>query len=166
MKKLLPILVVLALIGGGAYLYFNQTSSENGSLKDTVKEKFEGSLETAVSRGVPVKCEWEDEDVKVTTWVKGENIYSETVSEGEMQYAIMKDNCTWTWGEASEQAVKFCFDEVDYEDFDPTGMEDYQAPEGVEDIPEETAAPEYSCVPTTISDDKFDPPSDVNFMSF
>lgn len=165
LKKLLPIIIVLVLIGAGAYFYFNRSGGQTGGLPGT-SEMFQGSLETAVSRGAPFKCEWESEGTKVTTYVKGEKIYSEAQSDGKMQYSIMKDNCTWSWGDEVDQAVKFCFEETDYSDFDPTQTVDYEAPEGVEYEEQETEAPEYNCVPTTISDSKFDPPTDVNFMTF
>jgi hypothetical protein len=165
-KKLLPIIIVLAILGGGAYLYFNQGTSDKGGIKEAVQEQFEGSLETAVSKGIPVKCEWEDEDAKVTTYIKDGKIYSETLSEGKMQYAIVNDNCTWTWDEKGEQAVKYCFEEIDYTDLDPAAVEETSMPEGMESQTQEEETADYNCVPTVVSDDKFDPPSDVNFMSF
>lgn len=165
MKKLLPIIVVLVIIAGGAYFYFNRSGGQTGELPAT-SDVFQGSLEMAVSRGIPVKCEWEDEGVKATTYIKGENIYSETLVEGATQYAIMKDNCTWTWDSTGEQALKFCSDETDYSDFDPAADMGEEVIDVEPNAPVETTAPEYNCVPTTVSDSMFEPPADVEFMSF
>lgn len=85
-----------------------------------------------------------------------------------MQYAILKDNCTWSWGEGDAPSVKYCFDEVDYSDFDPTEPVETTAPEGMmgETQEQEVESPVYDCAPATIPDSMFEPPSDVEFMSF
>jgi hypothetical protein len=160
-KKLLPIILVIAVVGIGAYLYLNK-GGQTGGLPSS-GEIFQGTLKTAVSKGIPFKCEMEGEDGEVvTTWVKGEKMYAESKVEGKMQYTILKDNCTWSWDETGQQAVKYCFEQVDYEDFNPTSTETTTQ----ETETTEAQTPEYNCVPTTISDSKFDPPSDINFMSF
>lgn len=161
MKKLLPIIIVLALIGG--IYYFFTRGGQTGNLSSTT-EMFQGSLEMAVSRGVPLKCEWEDEGMKATTYVKGETIYTETQTEGTTQYAIVKDNCTWSWSSAGEQAVKFCSEDIDYSEYEPE-VEVDDSDVGEDEVVE-TEAPQYNCVPTAVSDSMFEPPTDIDFVSY
>jgi hypothetical protein len=164
LKNLLPIIIVLALIGGG--YYFFTRGGQTGETPSTA-EMFQGSLETAIQRGTPLKCEWEDEGVVATTYVKGEMVYTETVTDGVTQYSIYKDNCSWSWNSTGDQAIKFCSDDLDYTGYEADGdMGDYDTGDTGDDEVTETEVPQYNCAPTTVSDSMFEPPADVEFTSF
>ena len=165
MKKLLPIVLVVALIviGGGAYLFMNQgkTTVPSGSgtpaSKSAKSDTFMGTLKEAVALGVGMKCTYKVEGNEYEGYVKGEN-YKGTIktAEGKEGGVIMKDNCMWTWTEGESQGVKFCYDETDVET-EETDV--WEQPQG-------TVGPDitYSCVPFAVTDAQFTPPADVNFL--
>jgi hypothetical protein len=163
LKKFLPIILIVAVIGIGAYFYFGNkgTSLPGGS---TTSDIFKGTLETAVQKGVPLKCEFKSDDNNYGTyWVKGESSYGEIISEGKTGYVIIKDNCMWSWTQGEAQGVKTCFEEFDYSSVEAPDYGDLDTP-----VATDVSEPEgdYSCSPAVISDSKFEAPSDINFMSF
>ena len=64
---------------------------------------------------------------------------------------IIKDNCMWSWSEGESQGMKTCFDAAEQDIWDePQGA-------SASDV-------EYHCVPTVITDAKFIPPTNIEFM--
>ncbi len=66
----------------------------------------------------------------------------------------MKDNCMWTWSEDEAQGMKICFEETD-----PEATDIWEQPEG-------TVGTDmtYTCLPAAVTEAKFTPPTDVEFM--
>lgn len=155
-KKLLPVVLVVVAAAVGAYFFLGRGKTPGLSVPGT-SGVFEGSLATAVSKGVPLKCEWKQDDANFgTTWVKGEKLYAEMTAGGKVGYMIAKDNCTWTW-DATKKGAKFCVEKVNYDELTSTsaeGGETKEAPTG--------EMPSYKCSPAAIQDSRFDVPSDVD----
>ena len=152
MKKFLPIiLVAIAAAVGGLYLL---GSTQPG------KEGFSGSLTDALSLGKAMKCTWEDGGTSGTMYIKGkEKLYAEIVTAGEIGYMISADNCLYSW-ESESQGVKLCFTPAEgEEDLDFTQMAKEAEVSLEDDI-------EYNCEDTVISDSKFTPPTNVEFITF
>lgn len=165
MKKFLPIILILVVVGAGAYFYMGKKGTSSLPGESTTSDVFQGSLELAVQKGVPLKCEFKDDEGNSGTyWVKGKNSYGEMTSEGKTGYVIVKDNCMWSWSKEEAQGVKTCFEEFDYSSVNtPSGAGEMDT---TVETTEQTPTQDYSCGPTVISDSKFEAPSNINFLSF
>jgi len=162
----LIIVVSLAVLLSGCSLLQGQkaatSESADGQGIGQSQGPFAGSLQAAVKLGVPMKCTYKVADTEVEGWIKGKKYRGKIKNQqGQTAEVVMKDDCMWTWSEGENQGVKMCFDFEEGKDmWDPDAWkmegEEYQdvTPPDVE----------YRCAPTVVSDAKFNPPSDVQFM--
>lgn len=169
MNKALPIIIVLAILGVGAYFFLGrgETAMPSDSVtvsqeETSVGESFTGSLKEAIALGVGMRCTYMFEGNEYEGVVKGENYRGEMVTaDGKLSSVIVKDNCMWTWEQGGSQGMTFCTEEVQMDD-------EYEDSEGssIWDQPESGSAPDvdYKCSPATVSDSEFTPPSDVEFF--
>lgn len=171
MKKLLPIIIVILVVGGlGGYLLFQRdglpSMSDQAEVVDQEDwisdieeegETFTGSLENMIGLNIPLRCTWSQEDASGTTWVKGRQFYTEVESQGQESQIIFKDDCMWAWSESEERGMKMCFDADQAEEIIS----------GEADTPEATQLPtdmSFNCRPAAITDARFNPPTDVQFI--
>lgn len=156
MKKLLPVVLVVAVVAVGAYFFLGKGKTPGLTIPGK-EEVFEGSLAVAVQKGVPLKCEWNQDNANYgTTWVKGQNVYAEVTTGGKMGYMVAKDNCAWTW-DSSKKGVKVCSEEVNYDELTNTTPVTNETAEG-----SAGSMPSYKCSPAVIQDSRFEVPSDVS----
>ena len=104
-----------------------------------------------------MKCTYSIEGNEYVGYVKGKSWRGSMKSaDGKTSEVIMKDNCMWTWEEGVAQGMTTCFEPVE-------GEEDTDFWEGTESG---GTSPDvnYSCMPAVITDSKFDPPTNVEFM--
>ena len=159
MKKLLPIILVLVVVGVIVFIFMNRGSSDTSvdiTTSDSLtSDTFSGALKDAVKLGVAMKCTYKVEGNEYVSFIKGEN-YRGIIktTEGTTGEVIIKDNCMWTWSEEEVQGIKICFDESD-----PETADIWEQPQGAIG-PNIT----YTCLPTTVADTEFTPPSNINFM--
>ena len=157
MNKVIMGAIILILLGGGVWY---GAKSKKPATTETKIEEFTGNLKEAMAKNLPMKCEWSQDKNSGASYVKGKNIYVETMVEGKKGYMISKDNCTWTWGDQMPQGIKFCAE--------PT------KDEGAQNITEQPEAGtfktegvdwkmEYKCSPAFFGDEKFNLPSEVKF---
>ena len=148
----------LILLGLAAFLLTGcGTKKAAVKTEDTQNKEFSGTLQQAMKLGMPVKCEWKQNEDTGTSYVKGTNVYMEMTTQGKTGYVIWKDGCTWTWGQEQPQGTKICLDTTKpQESAGPQNTADFKA-QGV------NANVEYKCNPTLISDDKFNPPANIQF---
>ena len=182
MKKSLPIILVVLVVGGvGAYLFMNQSgqemmpkvldtaqqeqggedqqSIEDEGQKEVTKESYTGNLAMMVKLGVPLKCTFSQGDrYSGTMWVKGKNFYNEVTSEDETGKIIFKDDCMWSWSEGQEKGIKMCFDPDESSSIFSGDSETGQA-----NIPTNV---DFNCKPAVFTDAKFSVPSGVEFVDF
>lgn len=160
-KYTITLLVVSLLLTGcsaGQKAKPDDNSTSSGE-SNTSQEVFTGGLKAAMALGVPMTCSVTDADgTSITTFVKGDQYYAETNSNGLEGRIIVKDNCTWTWQPGMNQGFTGCFDPQEIHDTNETSSED-----SLDRIPEDV---DYQCRPAVIGDDKFTPPSDVAFTDF
>jgi hypothetical protein len=162
MKKLLPIVVVVAVVGVLGYVLLNQgtsdtsdTTTEVASQDSSAPDAFSGTLKDAVKLGIAMKCTYKVEGNEYESFIKGENYRGKIkTAEGKTGEVIMKNNCMWTWTEGEVQGIKTCFEVSDSETADV-----WEQPQGAVG-PDIT----YTCLPTAITDASFTPPSNVDFM--
>ncbi len=177
MKKWLPIIIggviVLILVGGG-WLYLRSRKNDEVGLppKETAPFTEEpaggeesmsitGKLEDLISLGQAVKCTWQDvQNNTGTSYVKGDKVYTESTVNGQTNYAILRDNCTYVWQESQPQGYKMCVDPEDIQD--ESAESETELPQGFS-VGNETVG--YTCVPQIINDSRFDLPSGVEFIN-
>jgi uncharacterized protein YxeA len=175
MKKSLPIILVVLVVGGvGAYLFMNQSgqemmpktpSQQQGQQEEkdmdtdqeAEKENYSGNLMKMINLGVPLKCTFSQGDrYSGTMWVKGKNFYNEVTSEEQIGRIIYKDDCMWSWAEGQEKGIKMCFDPDEAND-----VFSGEAETGQTNLPTDV---EFDCRPAVFTDAKFSVPSGVEFM--
>lgn len=118
------------------------------------EESYGGTLKKMWALGIPLKCTVKKDDFSSTGYIKGKNYYAEISQGGREGYLIMKDNCMWTWNKNEPQGFKMCSEPKEGEE--DSWMDMKGAPPS--DV-------EYHCSPAVITDAKFNPPSDVKFMT-
>jgi hypothetical protein len=171
MKKLLPIILIVLVLGGlAAYLLTQnkmlpekqtqRTKTEQEQLEqESIERNYTGTLKKIMGLGVSLKCTWSQGDnYSGTTWVKENKFYGEINSQGKTNQVIFKDDCMWTWTSAEEQGIKMCFQPEEAEEMISGEAE---ATEGGQTMPADV---NYSCQPAVFTDAKFNPPSDIEFM--
>lgn len=155
MKKILPILVILIAVGVGFYFLKTKDSSESvlTDLTEKKSELFSGSLKAAIELGIPMKCEYQVAEGKAEGYIKGQQWRGKMeFADGRKAEIIIKDNCMWSWVDTEDQGMKMCFDEAEQDIWD-------ESQEGsASDV-------EYFCVPAVVTDAKFIPPADIQFMT-
>jgi hypothetical protein len=153
MKKglIIKIVVVLAILGVGAYLLLSGGTvnfTGNGINISKTSTTFTGSIKAAVEKGIPLKCTMPKNaatGIEVTAgYIKGKRYYGEVIQNGKPGYIIMSDNCMYSWVKGTKEGAKICF-------------------EG--DIWEQQGSSNgnYDCKSAVFSDSIFTPPSDVTF---
>lgn len=140
----------------------SQDSVQNGGTKTTTMEEgsssdtFVGSLKEAIGMGVAMKCTYEVEGNEYEGYIKGKNYRGKMVNaEGQTGEVIVKENCMWSWSENQAQGVKTCIAD---EDMEEEGGDIWDQPDTVD------TSVNYKCLPTTVSDSMFTPPSDIQFL--
>ena len=167
MKKYLPIMVAVLVVGLGAGAYMltknKDTTKKEGitttsdlSDKEEAREEvgeFAGSLADAVNLGTAMKCSWKNDEKNMSeAYIKKDKIYYEVTVEGEKSFVISKDNCVWSWSE--NEGIKICYEEEEFEENKIPSSGGAQA-----------GGFEFKCAPTVINDSMFNEPSDVTFTN-
>jgi len=102
-----------------------------------------------------MKCTWKkDENNFGTAYMKNNKIYTEVTQASKKMYSLVVDNCNYSWEEGKTDGFKVCFEPEEGEEEMPTP----------EEFTWETPDIQYSCVKTVVSDSRFNPPANVNFM--
>lgn len=153
MKKILPIIVVVAIVGIGAYLLLTggSVSLTGGGINiSKTAETFSGTLKLAVEKGIPLKCTYKVNDQNFGTgYIKGKKYLGEGTINGQQGHVLLVDNCMWSWTEGKTQGAKMCFE--------PTNGKSIWDQQGAGDI-------QYTCSPAVITDAMFVPPTNIQFM--
>jgi hypothetical protein len=138
-------------------------TTQKESVKEESKEGLSGTIKELIGLGKSLKCTWnKDENFNSVGYIKGNKYYGEIERlDGENNkttgFIIIKDECMWSWEKNKAEGIKMCFDTSEME-----GTDDLS--KSIWDMDSSVTGTEYKCVPAIVSDSKFDPPSDVNFM--
>jgi hypothetical protein len=157
MKNIVPIVLIgLALVLVVGFLVLKKPTKPTVPAQISTEapaegETFVGKLKEAVMRGVPMKCTWKQGEYSGEGYIKGKQYFGEMRTPQAEGFVIMKNDCIWSWNKGETQGLKLCFEPTEEEeDF----WEVENAPTG-----------QYTCVPAAVTDSKFDPPANVNFLS-
>lgn len=182
MTKILIGVVVVALIGAGAWFVLNQPSDETPGVEservtqensdaDMMAEMENagfGSLASLFGRGENIRCDFtstfEGEEASGTFYTNGENFRVDSeysTADGVMTSSMINDGeYMYTWGQSPEgaMAVKMPILEAQGE-----GSVDYESDdnEASFDIDQQV---DYDCARWSVDASVFVPPSDVTFM--
>ncbi|MEA2020642.1 MAG: hypothetical protein U9M98_02895 [Patescibacteria group bacterium] len=172
MKKILLILVpVLVVAGVGAWYFLGRSGGQPVTVRGPSSQSeraqesktYTGTLQKMVGLGMSLKCTWEAEGNSGTSWVKGDQTYTEVNAEGQVAKVIAKDDCMWSWSEGQAKGIKMCYDtsEAMYAEGESDTGDGSTSEVGAVKPPTDV---QYNCRPATVSAGKFNPPSNVEFM--
>lgn len=153
-KKILIFSLSALVLTGCTKSSDQNTVPEAGTQKSepNQEEKYEGKdLKSLISLGKALKCSYEVAGNSYEGYVKGKQWRGEFKNaEGKKgEIIITKEGCIYNWDPETKKGIKMCLDPEEVWD-------DESAQIGIQD--------NYICRPAVISDAKFDPPSDVNFI--
>ncbi|MFC1727483.1 hypothetical protein ACFL0Y_03090 [Patescibacteria group bacterium] len=173
-SKMLPVIIgAVVLIGGGALVLFFLKPGQNDSpqvgqkLEQVSKEEtkpsaqgtdenFSGKLKDALILGKSMKCQWNnDQGSSGVTYIKNNMVYAEMTINDQKVYVLSKDRCTYIWNDGQDKGSKFCAEPEEGEE------EEMEMPEA---FSWEVPGVSYQCTPTTVSDQRFSPPTTVDFL--
>jgi len=161
-KIVIVVVVLLLLLGGYFYMQSKQGGLTNlGQPGSSQTSEFVGSIMEAMGRNVPMKCTWTSGADSAEIYVKGEMMYTQSTTDGKLGYMVRKDGCNYIWGDQMEQGVKMC---IDLEASTAPLASGYTTPAGQAEVSGPDLNASYRCLPTVVSDDKFNPPTDVQFQ--
>lgn len=165
MKKILPVLVVLFLLGIGGYFFMSSKGTLPKTPINTGKSNVFESIQDALSKSLSLKCVYKDEKgVQTITYIKGGavRVNMEGIKDNEQPSSIiLKDKKMYMWNEISKTGFTYTITEpvvtpgtdkapaVDNKDASVlAGIEKYKD----------------SCKTEVVADSFFVPPVDVKFQ--
>jgi hypothetical protein len=115
-------------------------------------------LSAAISAGVGYKCTYTYQDITTESFVKGKKFLSKSNVNGQTGNALSDGVWMYSWSDGQQQGFKFNLADM---------QKNAQATQGGQKTPsmDEIAqsASHVQCVPATLIDSQFNPPSDVEF---
>ncbi len=168
MKKIVPVLVIVLILGVGGYFYMSSkgmlpkapigTSNNVGSNVFT-------SIKDALSQSLSLKCVYKDErGIQTTTYIKGGavRVTMEGVKEKDQpNNIILKDKKMYMWDETSKAGFTFAMMEPVITPGQEVEVKKSQDAEVLSEIEKY----KDSCKATVIADSFFTPPTDVKFQN-
>lgn len=166
MKKILPVLVVLILLGVGGYFYMGSkritpSNSTGGNVFTSIKD--------ALSKSMSLKCVYKDEKgAETVSYIKGGAVRVMVTETGETeQYGniLMKDKKMYMWSDKTKQGFTLMIKEP--ENISPVPKKGNESPQKGNDQESVLAQIEKykdACKVEVIADSYFTVPSGVQFQ--
>lgn len=177
MKKLLPVLLLLLLLGVGGYFYLTSrgmvpkaplgsagNTTQNGGIFTSIKD--------ALSKSMSLKCVYKDEEgVETTTYIKGGalRVMMINAKEGEQpNNIVMKDKMMYMWNDTTKTGFSYKIEEPKDVTPIPT-VEDKTVNKETGDDQKESVLAQIekykdTCKVETVVDSMFAVPTDVKFQ--
>src|SRR3989339_1958999 len=154
MKKILPVLVVLFLLGIGGYFFMSSKGAKTSNVFESIQD--------ALSKSLSLKCVYKDEKgVQTTTYIKGGavRVNMEGIKDNEQPGSIiLKDKKMYMWNEVSKTGFTYTITEpVITPGADTVDNKDASVLAGIEKYKD-------SCKTEVVADSLFVPPDDVKFQ--
>ncbi|MFA6017115.1 MAG: hypothetical protein WC744_03445 [Patescibacteria group bacterium] len=174
MKKILPVLVILLILGVGGYFYMNSkgaipkapigTASNN-----TASTNVFNSIKDALSKSLSLKCVYKDErGVQTTTYIKGGAVRVSMVEDKDNKEqpnaVILKDKKMYMWNETTKAGFTYTLTEPKISPSKETGVTPEVAANKDASVLAEIEKYKDSCKTEVIADSFFVPPTDVKFQ--
>lgn len=176
MKKILPIIAILIILGVGGYFYLNSRSlipKTPLKLANQSEEMMFNSIQEALTKSISIKCVYKDEKgVETTTYIKNGNVrmmMTNSEDSEELNNIIFKDKKMYMWSDQTKKG--FIFEDTEpYTSPYPTfevekELEPEKKPElqQQESILAQIEKYKDACKVEKIADSMFNIPTDVQF---
>lgn len=168
MKKIIPFIFIVLLVAGGFYFY-SSTKKEKTSLGEKAKEVIEEKKQEAkerikdlINKNISLKCTYDIDGTKVTTYIKGGNKIRTVVEtkEGGVNESIFANNKIYSWDQKRKEGMVMSVDLIKRQQDKTINVENPQ--KQIEDMEKFKA----DCRKENFSDSIFNPPADVKFQDF
>lgn len=164
MKKILPILVVLLLLGIGGYFFMSSKGTLPKTPLNTGTSNAFDSIQDALSKSLSLKCVYKDEQgIQTTTYIKGGavRVNMEGIKDNEQPGSIiLKDKKMYMWNEVSKTGFTYTITEPEVTpgtESPKVDNKDSSVLAGIEKYKD-------SCKTEVVADSLFVPPTDVKFQ--
>lgn len=172
MKKILPVLVILILLGVGGYFYMSSRGTTPktpfGAASNSTGGNVFTSIKDALSKSMSLKCVYKDEKgVQTTTYIKGGavRVMMEGVKEKEQpNNIVLKDKKMYMWDEVSKTGFTFTMTEPKISPVKVTGKIPEAPANKDASLLAEIEKYKDSCKAEIIADSFFTPPADIKFQ--
>ncbi len=159
MKKLLPIIIVVALVlvGAGGYMVM---SNKGGNPLNSATNSFT-SIKDALSKSISLECDYTDETGrKVKSWIKNGAVRADVTSSNpdEAGSTIVKEKKMYFWN--AKSAISLTLTDEAQKEVNNQANEITKDKEVVNEIEKYKS----SCKPAVVSDSLFTPPANINFQ--
>lgn len=173
MKKILPVLVILILLGVGGYFYMTSKGTIPKTPFGTANNSTGGnvftSIKDALSKSMSLKCVYKDEKgAETVSYIKGGAVRVMVTETGETeQYGniLMKDKKMYMWSDKTKQGFTLMIKEP--ENISPIpekGNESSQKGNDQESVLAQIEKYKDACKVEVIADSYFTVPSGVQFQ--
>jgi hypothetical protein len=168
MNKVLPILIVVALLLVGGYFYLNsqKTTKPQGEKmmqKEEKKDVFT-SIKDAMTKKLSLKCDYSDEKGnKVTTFIKGEQMRSDIQTDKGDSHTLFMENKIYIWEDKTKQGTVMTIEKKEMEKMQQEGEKMMQESKDKETMVEDLEKYKQSCRADTVPASTFEVPKDVKF---
>lgn len=166
-KSSLVFLLILLILGVLGYYFLNTKKQESrlqNQAKNNVQEKKESVVEKIkdlVAQNVSLKCTYEINGTKITTYIKGKNRIRTTVETKEgVNESIFADNKIYSWDQKRKEGIVMSADLIKNQQNKAAKVED------PEKQIEEMEKLKARCERVSFSESLFTPPADVRFQDF
>ncbi|HNP89002.1 MAG: hypothetical protein BWY24_00173 [Microgenomates group bacterium ADurb.Bin219] len=132
-----------------------QTPTQTNNQPEEKKGVFE-SIRDAMNKSLSLKCDYSVGENKSVVFIKGKMLRSETESQGNKNYAVLKDNKLWTWSDKEKSGLI-----IDLTDSQNTGAGNQNTGD---QIIEDVEKYRERCQQTVVADSLFNPPADITFQ--
>lgn len=142
------------------------TSTEDTNQQNTEdNSSFFGTLSDAMHLGQSMKCTWSSDDGSGTTYIKGDNVRTESTTDGITGYVIGTNDCTYIWEKGSSEGMMLCDTGSFAEDLeDDSDSSEWLDDNGDDTYFENEMDTDVECHAEIINDSLFTPPSEINFI--
>lgn len=162
MKKILPIIIVIAVLGVGGYFYMNSRSSQSPSQSGA--QKTAGSVFTsikdAISKSIPLKCEYTKDGKKTTAYIKGEQISTTyDIDATKKGHVLVLGKTTYFWEDGKTEGSKMTITDEQIKQ----GQEMVKKSQK-EDTVEQLEQYKQDCKQEIVANSVFEVPSNIKFV--
>jgi len=173
MKKIVPVLVILLLLGIGGYFYMSSKGATPktpfGSASNSTGGNVFTSIKDALSKSMSLKCVYKDEKgSETTTYIKGGAVrvmVTETGGDDQFGNIVMKDKKMYMWSDKIKQGFTLMIKEPENVSPIPeTGNDGVKKGNDQESVLAQIEKYKDACKVEVIADSYFTVPTDVKFQ--
>lgn len=168
MKKIVPVLAILVLLGVSGYFYMNLPKAPLGTATNNAgSTNVFTSIKDALSKSMSLKCVYKDEKgAETISYIKGGAVrvmVTETGETEQYENILMKDKKMYMWSDKTKQGFTLVIKEP--ENISPVQQTgDENTKQDQESVLAQIEKYKDACKVEVIADSYFTVPSDVQFQ--